>query len=173
MPEVAGMDQEQFVSRFGMIYEHSPWVAEAAFSQLSRAPGDPGLNEIAAAMRHAMRSSSRDAQRKLICAHPDLAGRLAMARRLTKDSTNEQASAGLDQLTAEEHQQFCELNSAYRDKFGFPFIMAVAGRNKEQILAAFADRLENSVEEEFERALDEIDRIARMRMEKNWSELSR
>ena len=149
-----------FVERFGGIYEHSRWVAEAAY--------DKGLADdaegLAAKMAAAVAAGSEAQKRALIDAHPDLAGRLARAKRLTADSAKEQAGAGLDQLTDEERARFTRLNDAYRAKFGFPFIMAVKGRGKDEILAAFAQRLENDAQTETATALAEIDRIARLRL---------
>lgn len=100
----------------------------------------------------------------MLRAHPDLAGKLAVAGELTADSKAEQASAGLDRLSPEEHARFTELNSAYIKKFGFPFIIAVKGLVKEDILAAFEQRIDNSAEEEFEAACAEVERIARLRL---------
>jgi OHCU decarboxylase len=100
----------------------------------------------------------------MIDAHPDLAGRLALAKRLTADSTKEQSSAGLDTLTDDERARFTRLNDAYRAKFGFPFIMAIKGRSKDEILSAFTRRLENDDVTELATALAEIDRIARLRL---------
>ena len=149
-----------FVERFGGIYEHSAWVAEAAY--------DRGLSDtaegLASIMAAAVAAGSDEQKRALILAHPDLAGRLARAKRLTADSTKEQASAGLDQLTDEERARFTSLNDAYRAKFGMPFIMAVKGRGKQDILAAFARRLDNDPAAETATALAEIDRIALLRL---------
>ena len=146
-----------FVERFGGVYEHSRWVAEAAY--------DRGFADGVAASMAAAVAAGTDAQKRaLIDAHPDLAGRLARAKRLTADSTREQAGAGLDQLTDDERAQFAALNDAYRAKFGFPFIMAVKDRSKDEILAAFARRLENDATVETATALAEIDRIALLRL---------
>jgi OHCU decarboxylase len=104
------------------------------------------------------------AQRKLVDAHPDLAGKLAQARALTADSAGEQAGAGLDRLTDEERARFTALNESYRARFGFPFIMAVKGKTKGEILAAFERRLQHDDSGEFVTALAEIDRIAALRL---------
>ena len=112
-----------------------------------------------------MDSASRHDKLALIRAHPDLAGRLATAGELTADSAAEQASAGLDQCSAEEFEKFQALNRAYVEKFEFPFVMAVRGRQRSEILEAFAERVENSYEDEFATALREIHQIARMRLE--------
>jgi 2-oxo-4-hydroxy-4-carboxy-5-ureidoimidazoline decarboxylase len=103
-------------------------------------------------------------KRALIEAHPDLAGKLALAKTLTADSTREQTSAGLDRLTPDELRQFGQLNDAYRARFGFPFIMAVKGKSTADILAAFCGRLANDADAETTAALDEIDRIAALRL---------
>jgi OHCU decarboxylase len=103
-------------------------------------------------------------KRALILAHPDLAGRLALAKTLTAASTEEQASAGLDRLSADEIAKFTALNEAYRARFGFPFIMAVKGKSKADILAGFERRLQNDADAEIRTALAEIDRIAALRL---------
>jgi OHCU decarboxylase len=149
-----------FVERFGGIYEHSRWVAEAAYD---RGVADTA-DGLAAAMAGAVAAGTDEQKRALINAHPDLAGRLALAKRLTADSTKEQASAGLDQLTDEERARFTALNDSYRAKFGMPFIMAVKGRSKDEILGAFARRLDNDAAAETATALGEIDRIALLRL---------
>jgi OHCU decarboxylase len=152
-----------FIERFGGVYEHSRWVAEAAFDLGLGPEADSaeGLSKIMAAVAGA---GTAEQKRALIAAHPDLAGRLARAKRLTADSTKEQASAGLDQLSAEELDRFTSLNDAYRAKFGFPFIMAVKGRSKNEIVAAFERRLDNDLSAETMTALTEIDRIAALRL---------
>jgi len=153
--------QLEFVRRYGGIYEHSPWVAEAA-AQLIDDSAD--VDVIARVMADCVDNATRERQLELICVHPDLAGKAAVAGELTDDSESEQASAGLDRCTPEEYARFQALNTAYRRKFGFPFVMAVRGCTREQILAAFESRLENDYDEEFENALLEIHRIARMRL---------
>ena len=119
---------------------------------------------MAKALASAAAKGTTEQKRALIEAHPDLAGKLALAKTLTTDSTREQASAGLDRLTPEELRQFGELNDAYRKKFGFPFIMAVKAKSKADILAAFQRRLGNDAEAETKTALAEIDRIAALRL---------
>ncbi|GAB4363979.1 MAG: hypothetical protein Kow00114_20350 [Kiloniellaceae bacterium] len=156
-------DRAAFVARFGGVFEHSPWIAEAAWDAgLPELPWTPeGLH---AAMAAAMRAGSEAQQRALIAAHPDLAGRLAQAGRLTAESTKEQASAGLDLLSDAERARFTELNEAYKATFGMPFIMAVKGRTKDEILAAFERRLVNDAAAEFATALAEIEKIALLRL---------
>ena len=155
------MKELEFVRRYRGIYEHSPWVAEAA----ARLVGDSAdVDVIARVMADCVDNATRERQLELIRAHPDLAGKTAVAGELTDDSESEQASAGLDRCTPGEYARFQALNTAYRRKFGFPFVMAVRNCNREQILAAFESRLENDYDEEFENALLEIHRIARMRL---------
>jgi len=135
MIDAPALDREAFVARFGGVFEHSPWIAEKAFDAgLPQSLTAEGLH---ARMAAAMRSGSEAQKRALIAAHPDLAGRLARAGKLTVESTQEQASAGLDLLTDAERARFTALNDAYKAKFGIPFIMAVKGRGKDEILAAF------------------------------------
>jgi OHCU decarboxylase len=119
---------------------------------------------LAKALAAAAAKGTARQKRALIEAHPDLAGKLALAKTLTAESTREQASAGLDRLTPDELHRFGELNDAYRARFGFPFIMAVKGRSTADILTAFRDRLANDADAETATALDEIDRIAALRL---------
>jgi OHCU decarboxylase len=157
------MSRTLFVERFGAIYEHSPWVAEAAFDAGLRADADSAAG-LAAAMKRAMLAGDDGAKRALVDAHPDLAGKLALAKTLTLESTGEQAAAGLDRLTGEELARFTALNESYRARFGFPFIMAVKGSAKSDILAAFERRLKHDKPSEFETALAEINKIAALRL---------
>ena len=158
--EVNRLDRKEFVSRFGALYERSPWVAEGAWRE--RPFG--GLAELHGAFVRAMREAPRERQLGLIWAHPDLAGKAAIAGELTAESAREQASAGLDRLTPEEYEDFHRLNTAYRGKFGFPFIVCVREHTKETILADAAARLGRPRPEEIETALGEIARIARLRL---------
>jgi OHCU decarboxylase len=160
---VGTLDRETFVAHFGGVFEHSPWIAAAAFD--AGLPEGPLTAEgLHARMVAALRAGSDRQKRALIEAHPDLAGRLAAAGRLTPESAKEQASAGLDLLSDAERARFTELNEAYKTKFGIPFIMAVKGRTKNEILAAFERRLENDAAAEIATALAEIERIALLRL---------
>jgi OHCU decarboxylase len=152
-----------FVERFGGVYEHSRWVAEGAFDSGLTATAD-SAEGLEAAMAAAMARGNDSAKRALIQAHPDLAGKLALAKKLTQESTHEQAGAGLDRLSADELARFTGLNTAYRSRFGFPFIMAVKGKNKQEIAAEFVRRLDNDAPVEFATALDQINRIAAFRI---------
>jgi OHCU decarboxylase len=163
MSEVATLDRAAFVARFGGVFEHSPWIAEAAFE--AGLPAGPLTPErLHGCMVAALRAGTWEQQRALIAAHPDLAGRLARAGRLTAESAKEQASAGLDLLSDAERARFTALNEAYKNKFGLPFVMAVKGRPKDEILAAFERRLANTPEREFAAALAEIETIALLRL---------
>ncbi len=162
------MDRTTFVATFGDVFEHSPWVAEAAFDA-GLGPEAGTLEGLHAVLVAAMRAAPRERLLALIRAHPDLAGRLALAKAVTADSNREQASAGLDRLTAEDIARFTALNDAYKAKFAFPFIMAVKGRSSDDILAAFQRRLEHDARTEFETALAEIARIVLSRLEDRMS----
>jgi OHCU decarboxylase len=157
------MSRGRFVARFGGVFEHSPWIAERAFDAGLPADAD-SASGLHAALCRAFRAASGEERLAVIRAHPDLAGRLALAGGLTKESTGEQASAGLDQCTAEELRRFTELNDAYKARFGFPFIMAVKGKSRGEILAAFERRLGHDQRTELETALAEIERIALLRL---------
>ena len=156
------MSTADFVRRYGGIYENSPWVAEEAQSVVDD-PSD--IDDVAHAMADCVDNASRERQLALIRAHPDLAGRAAVAGELTAESTEEQSSAGLDQCTPEQFERFTELNEQYRVKFGFPFVMAVRGSSRDDILAAFERRLGHDYDAEFETALEQIHKIARLRLE--------
>ncbi|HRK23515.1 MAG TPA: allantoinase PuuE [Beijerinckiaceae bacterium] len=152
-----------FVARFGGIFEHSPWVAEKAFDA-GLGPETDTVGGLHAAMVKAMRAGTQSQQRDLILKHPDLAGKLHAAKQLTADSTAEQASAGLDHLTDADRKRFTELNDGYKARFGFPYILAVKGKTKAEILANFEERLTNSAQQEFATALAQIERIALLRL---------
>ncbi len=154
------MTREQFVARFGGVYEHSPQLAEAVWNAVGpRALDD--AQKLKERFRSAVDSAGRDAQLALIRAHPDLGKRLAMS----KESTAEQRGAGLDACSPEEFEELQHLNHAYNDTFGFPFIIAVRGLDRSAILAAFRQRLSNSAEAEFATALAQIHRIASFRID--------
>ena len=159
--EVNNLDESGFLSKFGPLYEHSPWVAEAAWRERPF-DGFPALHE---AFVRAMYDAPRGRQLALIRAHPDLAGKAAVAGELTPESTREQASAGLDRLTSEEYEAFTRLNTGYRERFGFPMIVCVREHTKGSILAQAEARMEHSREEEIEVALGEIAKIARLRLQ--------
>ena len=156
------MDTHDFIARYATIYEHSPWVAERV-APLATDIDD--ATQLAALMADCVDNASTERQLELIRAHPDLAGKAQLAGELTEASAMEQASAGLDQCSPEELQRFQTLNAAYRKKFDFPFIMAIRDSSRTEILDAFATRLENDYDLEFETALTEIHKIARLRLD--------
>jgi OHCU decarboxylase len=157
------LTKQEFVTKFGGIYEHSAWIAERTFDQGVTKAHDQ-IDALHRSMADCFLSASSEEQLGVIVAHPDLAGKAARAGNLTAESTSEQASAGIDTLTEEEFARFTELNDAYKAKFQFPFIMAVKGSNKHAILSGFEERIHNSPEQEFTRALTEINKIAAFRL---------
>ncbi len=155
--------EDAFVAKFGGVFEHSKWIAKRAF-QGELSPANDTAIGLAAALSAVFREASAEERLAVLIAHPDLAGKLAQAKRLTESSTNEQAGAGLDALTDAERERFTTLNAAYVDKFKFPFIMAVKGRSKDEILAAFESRIGNDRDTEFKTACRQVERIAYLRL---------
>ncbi|MBB5685706.1 2-oxo-4-hydroxy-4-carboxy-5-ureidoimidazoline decarboxylase [Sphingobium boeckii] len=147
-----------FVSRYAELFEHSPWVIERAAARRPFADLHAGLMQV-------VHDATRDEQLALIRAHPELAGKAALDRNLTRDSAAEQASAGLDRLTADEFARFHDLNGRYADKFGFPFIICVRLTDKAGILAAMSARLDNDRSAEIDTAIAQIGEIVRLRLE--------
>lgn len=160
----SGLSRAEFVRAFTDIYEHSPWVAETVFDQ-GVGPADDHIGQLHARMAATLLAADRERQLALINAHPDLAGKAAVRGELTAASTAEQAGAGIQDCTPEEFARFERLNAAYKARFGFVFIMAVKGSNRQQILAAFEERLKHTPEQEFARALAEINKIALFRLQ--------
>lgn len=156
------MDSHDFIARYAGVYEHSPWVAEHVAVFAADVDDKDRLAELLA---DCVDNADTERQLKLIRAHPDLAGKLQVAGELTAESTEEQASAGLDQCSKLEYERFQALNEAYKEKFGFPFVMAVRKSNRSEILDAFGARLQNDYDAEFETALTEIHKIARLRID--------
>ncbi len=157
------MTREEFVTAFGGIFEHSAWIAERAHG-LELGPAHDTAAGLHNALARMFRSAGADERLGVLRAHPDLAGKLAAAERLTAHSTSEQASAGLDALTDAERARFTELNAAYVQKHGFPFIIAVRDQDKPGILAAFERRLGNDRDTEFAEACAQVERIAELRL---------
>ncbi len=157
------MTKSDFVDAYGGVFEHSPWIAEQAYEA-----GLGAANDTFGGLHHAMKIQFRLAngpQRlDVLNAHPDLAGKLAAANRLTAESTSEQAGAGLESLTDGERQTFTELNQSYMDKFGFPFIIAVKGLTRSEILTAFKSRIQNDLDAEFSTACQQVEKIALLRL---------
>ncbi|RJS93854.1 2-oxo-4-hydroxy-4-carboxy-5-ureidoimidazoline decarboxylase [Salinisphaera sp. Q1T1-3] len=152
-----------FVDRFASIYEHSPWVAEQVFDA-GLTTTDDTLAGLAAHMAAAVDAASDEEQMRLIRAHPDLGARAGRTDHLSAASQAEQADAGLAHCSASEYAELQTLNRAYTDRFGFPFIIAVKGMTRQDILVAMRARLENDAATERARALTEIHRIAHARL---------
>ena len=154
-------DRDTFVARYGGLFEHSPWVAEAAYDHGPFADREA----LARGLETAMYEAPRERQLALIRAHPDLAGRAAIEGTLTASSQREQAAAGLDRLTPGEYESFTRTNTAYRERFGFPFVVCAREHTKDSILRTAAQRLDHSPDEEVNIALREIAKIARLRLD--------
>lgn len=154
-------DRAGFTAALGHLFEHSPWVAAETW------PRRPfrDATHLHQALCTTMRGAARERQLALIQAHPDLAGRLAQQRKLTAESTHEQASAGLNQLSDDELSRFQQMNERYRARFGFPFIICARLNAKETILAAMEARVNHTPETEFQTALGEIEKIALLRLQ--------
>jgi len=152
------MTEADFIARFGFLFEHSPWVVERA---ASRRPFDDLYEELMQVVREATPSE----RLALIRSHPELAGKAAIDRTLTAESTAEQASAGLDRLTSQEYDRLHSLNTAYRDRFGFPFVICVRLTDKQGILSAMESRLQNDINTELDTAITEVGKIVRLRLD--------
>ena len=161
LAELNRASRSEFVAMLGALFEESPWVADASW------PASPfaTIDELHAAMAEAVRSAPEERRLALIRAHPDLAGRAARGGAMSEASTAEQASAGLSSLSESEFERFHRLNAAYRERFGFPFVIAVRRHSKASLLAAFEARLSHSREAEIEAALGEIFAITRLRLD--------
>jgi len=157
------MSRPIFIKVFGGVFEHSPWIADRAFSQKYNKPCDDAFSLHQVLVTMFRRASDRE-RLAVLKAHPDLAGKLARAGRLTPDSTAEQANAGLDLLTDGERETFSELNETYTMKHGFPFIIAVRDHDKASILRAFHQRVGHDHETEFGEACRQVERIAFLRL---------
>ncbi|WGH79983.1 allantoinase PuuE [Jannaschia ovalis] len=159
----SAMDRADFVARFGGVFEHSPWIAERAHA-LELGPAHDSAAGLHNALARVFRTAGRDERLGVLTAHPDLAGKLAAAGRLTAESSAEQASAGLDHLTDAERAAFERLNADYVARHGFPFIIAVRDHDKAGIMAAMERRLAQDTETEFAEACRQVERIARLRL---------
>lgn len=157
------LSRSDFVATFGRVYEHSPWIAETLFDR-GLTDRHEALEGLAQSLREIVEAGGKDRQTALLRAHPDLAGKLAIAGGLTQESRGEQAGAGLDACSPTEFARFQELNTTYTARFGFPFILAVKGKARPEILAAFEQRVHNDQATEFRTALDQVHRIAYLRL---------
>lgn len=162
-PDPIHLEEDGFIAAFGGVYEHSPWIAKAVWDADTCPPNSAA--QMASAMEQVLQKADHAAKLALLRAHPDLAGKAALADELTDESRVEQAGAGLDQCTSAEFARFSRLNAAYTQKFEFPFIVAVKGMDRQQILDQFERRLGNALAQEFETALGEVNKIARLRLE--------
>jgi OHCU decarboxylase len=161
LDDVGAMDEDAFAAALGGVFEHSPWVARAAWARRPFA----SVDELAGALEAAMRAAPRARQLALIRAHTELAGRAARAGELTAESAGEQARAGLDRLSASELRAWEELNRSYRERFGLPLIVCVREHTKDSILAWGRERLSHPADDEVAIALGEIAKIARLRLD--------
>lgn len=160
LQEINALDQEDFVQRLSPLFEGPPWIVRQAWY----ARPFTSLSELYQTLCRVMYQAPIEQQVALIEAHPDLVGQAALAGTLTPESTSEQASVGLDRLSPEEIVTFTQLNQAYHDRFGFPFVICVRENKKESILAGFATRLQHSRDREIETALGEIAKICWFRL---------
>ncbi|MBK9714115.1 MAG: 2-oxo-4-hydroxy-4-carboxy-5-ureidoimidazoline decarboxylase [Kouleothrix sp.] len=160
LEDVNALGRDEFVAQLGFLFERSPWVADGAW------PARPfaGLDQLHQALCAAMYGADDRHKVALIQAHPDLAGKAAIAGALTAESSREQSSAGLDRLSPQEFAAFTRLNGAYRDRFDFPFVICVREHTRQSILASFEARLLNDRSQEIATALGEIAKIARLRL---------
>jgi len=165
LDQLNACEPHKFVAALGSIYEHSPWVAEAVAAKRPFA----SLAALYDAMSMVVRTTGDESRRTLLNAHPDLAGKAARADVLTADSKDEQHSAGLDRLNDAEFDEFHRLNTAYHTKFGFPFIICVRRHGKDSIFRQFEARLRNDAATEFDTALNEVVRIAALRLDQHVS----
>ncbi len=163
------MDRDTFVSEYGGVFEHSPWIAEGAYG-LELGPTHDTAQGVHQMLARVFRAASPEQRLGVLNAHPDLAGKLAAAGKLTAESTSEQAGAGLDLLTDEERATFQSLNSQYVERHGFPFIIAVRDHTKQGILEAFQHRTKNDRDIEFAEACRQVERIAELRLQEKFSE---
>ncbi|KUJ78652.1 allantoinase PuuE [Ruegeria profundi] len=162
-PKPSLMTRDVFVGTYGGVFEHSAWIAERAYD-LELGPAHDTAGGLHNALTRMFRSASQEERLGVLTAHPDLAGKLAQAKRLTQESTSEQASAGLDALTDQERETFTDLNQRYTEKFGFPFIIAVRDHDKASILQAFQRRISQDRDTEFAEACRQVERIAEFRL---------
>lgn len=161
LAEINTFDQQRFTESFGTLFEGPPWIVE----QTWQARPFASRKALLQALCKVMYAASREQQIALLQAHPDLVGRAALTGTLTPASSHEQASAGLHALSQQEIATFQHLNQAYRERFGFPFIICARAHNKESILVAFTERLQHTREQEIEQALGEVAKICALRLD--------
>ncbi|OED35208.1 OHCU decarboxylase [Chromatiales bacterium (ex Bugula neritina AB1)] len=164
MLDIGELNQSRFMALYGGLYEHSPWIAAQVWTEIQN-DASITVDALALKLKNTVDAGTREQKMDLLCAHPELAGKAATEGSLTAESTEEQSRARLDLCSAEEFEQFHQLNSAYNEKFSFPFIMAVRNSSRTEILQAFEARLQNSEPQEFETALEQVHQIARLRLD--------
>ncbi|RZZ90440.1 2-oxo-4-hydroxy-4-carboxy-5-ureidoimidazoline decarboxylase [Pseudoxanthomonas winnipegensis] len=161
LAELNALPRDAFTGALAGIFEHSPWVPAGAAATRPY----PSREALHAAMCQVVREAGVEAQLGLIRAHPELAGKAAIAGELTAHSASEQRGAGLDQCTPAEYAELVELNRRYRERHGFPFILAVRGHTRASIIAALRERVEQPTEAEIATCLEQIEKIARLRLD--------
>lgn len=157
-------DPKDIVELLGGIYEHSPWVAETLVQDLDALKSLKTVTELASSMKKIVDVASREQKMALLCAHPDLCEKVTKLKELTKESQEEQSKAGLQSMEGEELEKFTLMNTKYRDTFKFPFILAVRNATKYTVLSALEGRVVNPPEKEFSTALEQVHKIAWMRL---------
>ena len=153
------LSRSEFVEIFANIFEKTKWIAEKLYNQK---PFD-NFRDLSSKMLGIFETAGKETQLKILGAHPDLADKVTV-NLLTSNSRSEQSNAGLDQCSEEEFNEFKNLNKSYRQKYGFPFVIAVKGKNKIEILSEFRKRILNSVDEEFNEAIIQVGKIANLRL---------
>ena len=161
--EKKGFKKSEFITLFESIYEHSDWVIKSVIEDKSNIPNT--LNELRSAMKKVVNKSSENLKLKLLRAHPELGIKKNQLSSLTESSQEEQKSAGLDQCSEEEYEVIKSLNKSYKEKFQFPFIIAVKGLNRLDIIKSMKKRVDNNYKEEFLTAINEVHKIAKIRLD--------
>jgi 2-oxo-4-hydroxy-4-carboxy-5-ureidoimidazoline decarboxylase len=163
--DLLSQSSDSIVSMLGGIYEHSSWVAEAFVQQQQQKDKEIStVTDLASNLKAIVDNASHDQKLKLLQAHPDLCEKVEKMKELTVDSQQEQGKAGLQSMEGDELAKFKSMNAAYKDKFGFPFILAVRNASKNTVLSALEGRLPNSVDQEFVTAMQQVHKIAWMRL---------
>ena len=155
--------KQKYMQMFGGLYEHSPWIAETVWDEI-QSENSIDIETLAKKLKSTVDNATQQQKLDLLCAHPELAGKAAIQGTLTVDSTDEQSRARLDLCSTEEFEKFHKLNAIYNKKFNFPFIMAVRNSSRVEILDAFESRVENDKDQEFKTALEQVHKIALLRL---------
>jgi len=166
--DLVSNDTKEIAEGLGGIYEHSPWVAAALIQSPATFKSLKTVTQLASAMKTVVEGATHEQKMTLLCAHPDLCEKVAKLKELTKESQEEQSKAGLQSMEGDELEKFTALNNSYRSKFGFPFILAVRNATKYTVMSALEGRLPNSPEKEFATALEQVHKIAWMRLLSNY-----